>query len=134
MTEAALTERLDERGLLQRARGPGVYALRVAVPDDMATVRARWDDHLDARPGDDALTRLHAADRVAYVGASTHVYERLCDHVAGDARTTAFLSVFGFERVVDIWPAAHPFPVETSKAIRLAREGWTVWCDGDVWG
>ena len=134
MNEARLTESLDERGLLTAAQGPGVYALGVPVPSMPSVAREQWDAVHDARPPDDALARLAEAPRVAYVGASSQVYDRLCDHVAGDVRTTAFLAAFDPAAVINVWPHDAPFDAEVTRALRLAREDWVVWCDGEVWG
>lgn len=128
--EVALTESLDERGLLDAARGPGVYAVAVAVPDALEAVRDAWDAHHDARP--DGLDRLAAADRVAYVGASTQVYARLAEHVTGARRGTAFLAAYPPERVVDVWPDDEPFDAEFNRAAALSREGWLCWRDGEL--
>lgn len=126
-TETELTEALDERGLLDAARGAGVYAVEVSIPDDPA---AAWDAEHDARPAD--LDRLADAERVAYVGASTHVYSRLGEHVTGARRGTAFLAAFPPERVVAVWPTADPFDAEFNRAAALSREGWLVWTDGTI--
>lgn len=134
MDETDLTERLDHRGLLTDAHGPGCYALRVAVPDDAAAVRERWGAVHDATPPDDALARLAAADRVAYVGAASDVYARLTEHVRGDVRKTALLDAFDPATVVDVWPTTTPFDREYGRALALAREGYCVWCNGDLLG
>ena len=134
MNEAAMTESLDERGLLADARNPGVYALELSVPPALDAVRRDWDREHDHRPPDDALARLASADRVAYVGASIDVYGRLCDHAAADVRTATICEAFPPERVIDVWPHCDPFAAERNRALRLAREGWGVWCDGEVLG
>ena len=132
-SEAELTEHLDEAGLLNDARGAGTYAIAVTVPDSETAIREAWHDHHDAMLTDDAVEQLADADRVAYVGASNNVYARLSDHVTGVRHSTAFLTVFPPERVVDVWPAEHPFPLEVSTAMQLANDGWVAYCDGEVW-
>jgi len=134
MNEAAMTERLDERGLLDDARNPGVYALALAVPSALDAVRRDWDAVADHRPPDDALARLASADRVAYVGASSNVYARLCDHAAGDVRTASICEAFPPDGVIDIWPDESPFMAEYNRALALSRTGWRVWCDGVIFG
>jgi hypothetical protein len=134
MNETDLHQRLDHRGLLNDAHGPGCYALRVAVPDDAAVVRERWAACHDAEPPDDALARLAAADRVAYVGAASDVYARLTEHVNGDVRKTALLEAFDPAAVVDVWPTTTPFDREFGRALSLAREGWVVWVNGELLG
>ena len=134
LSETELTERLDEGRLLDAARGPGCYALAVNVPDDRATVCEQWDGTHEARPPDGTLAQLAAADDVAYVGASGHVYDRLRDHAAGDVRTVSLLSVFDPTAVIDVWPDESPFAWEYNCAKMLAQQGWTVWCNGEVVG
>lgn len=134
MRESDLTERLDERDLLGKTRGPGVYALEVRTPDDAETAYRRWFSHHDHTPPEDALARIADASKVAYVGASGDVYGRLCDHVAGDVRKAAFLAVFRPTRVIDVWQDADPFASEFNRAVRLTREGWAVWTDGELVG
>ena len=136
MNESDLTQSLDERDLLADARGPGVYALTCDVPTgDPDAILSQWDATHDHRPGDDRLRRLVGANPVLYVGASGQVYDRLCDHAAGDVRTTAFCAAFEPTGVVDVWPHDDPFAHERRRAIQLARDGgWVVWCDGEVWG
>jgi len=132
-SEAALTEALDEAGLLADARGPGTYAVAVDVPDSVEAVKRAWEEYHDVHLNDGAVEQLADADRVAYVGASRNVYARLSDHVTGARRSTAFLTVFSPERVVDVWPAVHPYALEVSTAMQLANDGWVAYCDGEVW-
>ena len=134
LRESDVTQALDDRGLHDDARGPGVYALRLAVPGDVERVRDEWDGAYDARPGNDGLERIAHSSDVAYVGASTNVYERLCEHATG-SRQPSVLGVFDPTEIVDIWP--HPDPFETAewhRALRLARDGWVTWVDGEVLG
>lgn len=132
-SKAELTERLDERDLLDDARGSGVYALEASVPDTEADVRSAWQLEHDRRPADDTLQRLADAEKVAYVGASKGVYSRLSDHITKTRRQTAFLSVFPPARIIDIWPHPDPFDAEYNRALRLARD-YRVWCDGELLG
>jgi hypothetical protein len=134
MRESDLTERLDERDLLGVTHGPGVYSLEVDVPDSAAAVQERWLAQHDHDAPDDAYERLAAADQVAYVGASNDIYARLCEHVGGDVRRAAFLTVFDTVGVIDVWPDADPFSSEFNRAVRLTRDGWAVWTDGKLLG
>lgn len=134
MNETTLTQRLDDRNLLDTARNPGVYALQCAVPDAVDAVGKQWDQHHTIRPSKDTLQRLAAADRVAYVGASKDVYQRLCDHVTHSRRKASFVSAFNPERVVDVWPHSDPFEAEFNRAMRLIHDDWTVWTDGVLYG
>ena len=129
MTPTAITETLDTRGLLDDARGPGTYALRVETPDTVKSVARAFLEVGDACPPDGALERL-TNDRVAYVGASTDVYTRLMDHAEGKVRQATFLEAFNPVGVVGVWPESDPFDAEYNRAVELSRQGWTVWCDG----
>jgi hypothetical protein len=106
----------------------------VRTPDSEEAAQVAWYSEFDHAPPEDALERIADAPRVAYVGASGNVYGRLCDHVAGDVRKAAFLSVFRPTRVIDVWPDADPFASEFNRAMRLTREGWAVWTDGRLLG
>ena len=126
LTETDVTETLDQQ------RGPGVYALKVAVPDDIATVREQWDSVCDVRHAQ--LKRLASAERVAYVGASESVYHRLCDHAAGEYRQATLLQAFPPTRIVDVWWHEHPDAHEYNRAVGLSESGWCCWTDGEVVG
>jgi hypothetical protein len=126
---ATLNERLDERGYHGAVRGPGCYGLELSVPDDEGRVRARWP-WTEGLLG--AVETLAAAQRVAYVGASGNVRDRLAEHVAGDTRSTRMLDAYPPTDIVAVWPREDPFERERRCARRLARDGWVVWCDGEV--
>jgi len=132
MRETELTEALDERGLLDDARGPGCYAIECAVPDLYADVEEAWSNGHDAHPPDNTLERLAAARRVAYVGASTNVYERLCEHIAS-VREASFVGTYPPTRVIEVWPDETPFESEHNRTIELVRDDWTCWKDGELW-
>jgi hypothetical protein len=126
LTETDVTKTLDQQ------RGPAVYALAVAVPDDIATVRERWDRVCDVRHAQ--LKRLASAERVAYVGASESVYHRLCDHAAGESRQATLLQAFAPTRIIDVWWCDHPYAQEYSHAVELSQSGWCAYTDGEVVG
>lgn len=137
MTDDRLTptdahEQLDHAGLLDAAHGPGCYALRLSVPDTHAAVVDAWDATHDVRPGGSELADLAAADRVAYVGASGNVYERIMDHARGDKRKATYLEAFPPVEVVDVFSGTRAFTAEWNNALELARDGWAVCCDGEV--
>jgi hypothetical protein len=136
LTEPAMTESLDARSLLAASRGPGHYALRLAVPDDADGAAERWDGAHDARPPEGTLDRLAAADTVAYVGAARDVYARLCDHATGAVRQPAITDAYPPTRVLDVWPVdGDPFSGEWDRARRFARgEGNVAWVNGEVLG
>jgi hypothetical protein len=135
LTEAAMTESLDARDLLAAARGPGCYALRCDVPKDALVVQNWWQEVADEPLPAEYATPLATAERVAYVGASGDVYDRLCDHAAGDVRKATFLQAFEPERVADVWPGEDPFVREHKRALKLARrDGWIAWTNGELIG
>jgi hypothetical protein len=125
-------ETLDVEGWLDDAHGPGAYAIRLDVPASAEQAHRAWLRHYDAVPEGKALEQLAAAGRVAYVGASGDVYDRLMDHAEGAVRQTALLSVFSPAEVVTIWPSDSPFEDENRLAYCLRDEGWTCWVDGEV--
>jgi predicted GIY-YIG superfamily endonuclease len=133
MNETELTETLDRRGELADARGPGVYALEVAIPHHGEQIARYWHRYHDHAPSDEFYTRLADADSVLYVGAADPVYDRLCDHVAGDVRKAAFLEAFPPESLHSLWPkesADAAFANEFNVANSLARVDRRVWTDG----
>lgn len=131
-TPVLVHEALDVNGWLDDAHGPGTYALRLRVPTSVEEAHRAWRSHFDALPGDDAVTRMAQADRVAYVGASKDVYGRLMDHAEAEVRRAAALRVFPPEEVVGVWPSQDPFRDEFGTARTLRDDGWTVWTDGEL--
>lgn len=135
LSETELTEDLDTRGLLDKSRQPGCYALQVKTPDDADEIRQQWRDHWDADPENAEPERLAQSSNVAYVGAAhSSIYSRLCDHVAGDVRKAGFLALFPPERVASIYPSADPDTAEYNVARELTRYGWTTYHDGVLLG
>ena len=132
LTPTTLQQTLDDRGYLPQVHNPGTYALRAAVPDTVDAVTEAFGNVIDETPPEATLERLADAPRVAYVGASTDVYSRLQDHVAGDARQATFLKAFPPTDVVYVFPTKSPFEQEYNTAAELSRAGWTIWRDGEV--
>ena len=135
MDETILTEELDRRGLLDASHSPGTYALRVSVPDSAEQVAREWLAIHDAPLPDDYQTRLAAAQRVLYVGASGDIYDRLSDHATKRARQSAFLRAFPPVELVDVWPtmsAETAFHDEYNRARDLSDADTRVWTDGDL--
>lgn len=128
MNEAALTERLDERGWLDAARGPGCYALELTVPAEFFEA---WTDEFAAAPPG-LFDRFESAARVLYVGASTDVYARLCDHVNAEVRRAAVLRVCGIADVADVTPSDDPFAREYGYALERSTSETVVYTDGQV--
>ena len=131
LSPVAVHETLDERGLLNQSQGPGTYALRVETPATAPGVANAFRLVVDVTPPDHVLDRL-TADRVAYVGASGNVYDRLQDHADGDVRKALFLEAFDVIDVVGVWPSANPFESEFNRARLLSDQNWVVWSDGEV--
>jgi len=102
------------------------------APDTADAVAEGFENVIDETPPETTLERLADAPRVAYVGASTDVYSRLQDHVAGDSRQATFLEAFAAVDVVYVFPTKSPFEQEYNTAAELSRAGWTIWCDGEV--
>lgn len=131
-TETTVTEDLDQRGLLDTARNPGVYALALQTPaDDADTVTRRWRDEFDAMP-DGLAGHLAACDALLYVGSHRRsVYERVCQHARGHHRA-AIMAVWPPERVVGIEPCENPRAREWGYAASLADETTRCWTDGEL--
>ena len=130
MNESELTQCLDERGWLADAKGEGCYSLALDVPSSPTAIRDRWHSVYDVPPQTGLISRLMHADRVLYVGHSTHVYGRLCDHVNRRVRQAGAIRVFPVSDVHGIWPDHREFNLAAS----LAGDGTLVASDGDWYG
>lgn len=131
LTRTDVIESLDRQGLLEAAAGPGVYALRVETPDSVEAVSRAFLDSVDATPRDGVVEQL-TSDRVAYVGASQQVRDRVTDHADGEVRQATFLEAFAPVAVIDVWSHSQPFTAEYNHAVELSNAGWTCWMDGEV--
>jgi len=133
-TPIQVHEALDVRGLLEDAHGPGCYALRLDVPASAEEAHRRWLSHYDAVPEGDALTEMAAAERVAYVGASGDVYDRLQDHAEAEVRKAGVLGPFPPQEVITVVPTDTPFEDEfrTARLLRDSGPGWLCWVNGEV--
>lgn len=133
LSPTGVHETLDERGLLEMAHGSGTYALKCYVPATADAVEAAFADVVDATPPAHVVERLADAERVAYVGASGDVYDRLQDHADGDVRQATFLQAFEPVDIVGVWPTPTPFEAEFNRARLLSdAKDWTCWTDGEV--
>lgn len=104
----------------EQLRGPAVYALGVERPDDVA---AEWDRHFDARP--EYLDELQSAQHVVYVGATNDLLLRLEDHVEGELRQSALLTVCDITGLRNVWwfqDADRAFERENGIAMELANK------------
>lgn len=125
-------ETLDHMGVLDESQGSGCYALRLKTPDTYDEVRDHWDAYFEGRPDSSDLHDLADGERVAYVGASSNVYDRIMDHAEGEKRKSAYLKVFPPVDVVDVWPTEVPFQEEYNRGVFLAKNGWATITDGEV--
>lgn len=136
MKETDLNERLDEMDIMEVAHDPGVYVLEVDVPSDIDEIRERWDEHLDVRPEDETLERIAGSEFVYYVGSTSDVYRRLCDHVDGESRQSSFLSIFPPIELRRVWMTNERSTTEEyNRAVWLAQmKDVVAWSDGVLYG
>lgn len=102
-----------------RWHDPGVYALVLAVPDN---VGALWDRRFDTRP--EWFDRFASASAVYYVGATGDLLSRLEDHRDGDVRQATVLKVSEIDRLRNVWPfddVDRAFQWESKLALWLDR-------------
>lgn len=123
---------LDDRGLLDVSQGPGTYGLQVRTPPTVHAVTEAFREHVDVSPPDEVLARLAESERVAYVGASGNVYDRLQDHCEGEVRKALFLRCFPPVDLVGVWPSDAPFESEFNRARALSEDYDAVWCNGEL--
>jgi hypothetical protein len=119
-------------GVLADAHGSGVYGLKIATPDSVEETTRRWLDEFGETPRGSELEDIALAERVAYVGASSDVYDRIMDHTRADVRQSSYLRVFPVADVIDVRPEGAPFEIERNVAYEFAANGWTVLTDGEV--
>lgn len=107
------------------AKAPGCYSIRCAQPaTDLEALTRRWLRFSDHTP--DYLDRCAEAERILYVGKSTHsVFARLEDHACRDVRKAKALRVFPPMSLESIELDCDPDARETSLAYELARERGT---------
>lgn len=99
---------------------PGVYALRLSRPDDVADA---WDREFDSRPA--WFDRFAGASGVVYVGGAADVLARLEDHRDGEVRTTVLTRVCEIESLRNVWwfsDTDEAFTRESKLAIMLQNE------------
>lgn len=108
-------------GDLGDAKNPGVYALKLSVPDSWSAVTDAWDKAFDAeRP--EWLRDAFEHNVVVYVGATHNVHERLQQHYDNNGQSTTLAQVFPVHSLWDVWwfdTAGEAFDHEHGIAIRL---------------
>ena len=126
-------QRLDELGVLDASHGPGVYALRVAVPSGVEAIQRTWLDAIDAPLPDAYAEQLAAAETCLYVGRSGDVYDRIMDHADGKVRRASFIRAFGMTDIHGVWPDdANTGVAERNRARSLSSATTCVWSDGEL--
>lgn len=119
---------------------PGIYALELDSPGTSLHAHARrwYNEYRTVHPDD--VGGLGGVDRLLYVGAASNLQDRLEEHVQGDVRQSAWLSVYPPTRLLraSVSPSvSHAFEHETQTAYRVADatpETTAVVCDGGVVG
>ena len=106
---------------LSDAHRPGVYALRLAKPDDPASA---WDRQHDTRP--EWFDAFVKREKCVYVGSAGDVFRRLEEHRDGEVRTTVLTELCEIESLRNLWllPALterHEREFEERKVARLMR-------------
>ena len=133
MTPVDAHKRLDELGVLDESHGPGCYALRASVPNNVESVQRTWLDAIDAPLPDDYADQLAAAETCLYVGRSVNVYDRLMDHARADVRQASFVRAFGMADIHGVWPGDENTGVaERNRARSLSDASTVVWTDGEL--
>ena len=133
MTPTQANGRLDELGVLDASHGPGCYALRASVPNNVESVQRTWLDAIDAPLPDEHAEQLAAADTCLYVGRSGDVYDRLMDHARSDVRRASFVRAFGMADIHGVYPEDENNGVaERNRARALSDADTVVWTDGEL--
>ena len=133
MTPTQANGRLDELGVLDASHGPGCYALRVSVPNNVESVQRTWLDAIDAPLPDEYAEQLADAETCLYVGRSVNVYDRLMDHARADVRRASFVRAFGMADVHGVYSEDENTGVaERNRARALSDADTVVWTDGEL--
>jgi len=132
MVPSELHKALDHGGHLADSKGPGVYALAVAVPDSVDSIQRARLSVADHPFPDGMAEQLAAAERVVYVGESGHVYDRLMDHARGEVRRASLLRAFAVTDVVGVWPGARTGVAERDRARALSDAETVSYANGEL--
>jgi hypothetical protein len=89
---------IPEPCTFNRLHNPGVYALELERPDDVASA---WDSEFDTRP--EWFDDFADAEQVIYVGAAKDVLRRLEEHRDGQVRVGVLQRVCEITGVHNIW-------------------------------
>jgi predicted GIY-YIG superfamily endonuclease len=119
---------------------PGLYVLDCDSPGSTLHAHARrwWREYRTVHPDD--VGGLAGTERLLYVGAAANLQKRLEDHVQGDVRKSAWLSVYPPTELVEVLllsPVSRAFEMEAQTAYEEARrtpETTAIICDGGVVG
>lgn len=118
----------------------GIYVLSLDTPGPSLQAHARrwYGEYQTVHPDD--VGGLAGTERLLYVGAASDLQDRLEDHVQGDVRKSAWLSVYPPTRLVTVSVSPdvrRAFEHETQTAHGVAGatpETTAVVCDGEVVG
>ena len=133
MTPVEAHQRLDELGVLDASHGPGCYALRVSVPNNVESVQRTWLDAIDAPLPDEYAEQLAECESALYVGRSGNVYDRIMDHVRAQVRRASFVEAFGVDDIHGVYADdENSNTAEYNRAVALADATTCVWSDGEL--
>ena len=119
--------------MLNTSHGPGIYALRVSVPNGVEATQREWLDAIDAPLPDPMAEQVANADTALYVGRSGNVYDRIMDHADGQVRRASFIRAFGMTDIHGVWPGDENTGVaERNRARGLSDTDTVVWTDGEL--
>ena len=133
MTPVDAHQHLDGLGVLDASHGPGIYALRVSVPNGVEAIQRTWLDAIDAPLPDEYAEQLAECESALYVGRSGDVYDRIMDHARGDVRRASFVRAFGMADIYRVYLEDENTGVaERNRARSLSDADTVVWTDGEL--
>ena len=119
--------------MLNTSHGPGIYALRVSVPNGVEAIQREWLDAIDAPLPDPMAEQVADADTALYVGRSGNVYDRIMDHCEAKVRRASFIRAFEIKDINGVWAAdANTGVAERDRARALSDATTVVWTDGEL--
>ena len=133
MTPVEAHTKLEKLETLNASQGPGTYALRVSVPNNVESVQRTWLDAIDAPLPDEYAEQLAECESALYVGRSGNVYDRIMDHADGQVRRASFIRAFGMADIHGVYPEDENTGVaERNRARALSDADTVVWTDGEL--